>query len=238
MSLHESMNVEDHAALDRRRSSPRPSTRRWAGPIRSAPTRRWSNCCATSRRNGFTCYIVSGGGRDFMRPITSDDLRHPARTRRRQFAGAEVRGRGRPRRLADPARAGRLRRRPREAGAHLEPHRPAADPGRGQLQRRRRDADVLGHGRARRRCGCWSCTMTPSANSTTPQGRNALWTTLSSSAGPSSASRTTGRPSSVTDDLVLDSCADRCRRVRSRTTPKRGPRASVTVDGFWISPIR
>ena len=33
--------------------------------------------------NGFTCYIVSGGDRDFMRPMTQRLLRHPARAGRR-----------------------------------------------------------------------------------------------------------------------------------------------------------
>ena len=34
--------------------------------------------------NGFTVYIASGGDRDFMRPVTEEHLRHPARARHRQ----------------------------------------------------------------------------------------------------------------------------------------------------------
>ena len=35
--------------------------------------------------NGFTNYIASGGDRDFMRPVTERDLRHPRRARDRQL---------------------------------------------------------------------------------------------------------------------------------------------------------
>ena len=38
----------------------------------SAPTPRWSSCSTICTANGFTNYIVSGGGRDFMRPISQD----------------------------------------------------------------------------------------------------------------------------------------------------------------------
>jgi hypothetical protein len=70
MSLHESMKVEDHAA-------------RVSGFFADAkhPTlgRPYPACTYVPmvellrylEGNGFTCYIVSGGGRDFMRPITS-----------------------------------------------------------------------------------------------------------------------------------------------------------------------
>jgi phosphoserine phosphatase len=70
LSLHESMSVEDHAA-------------RIAGFFAEAthPTlgRSYQSCTYVPmvellrylEAHGFTCYIVSGGGRDFMRPITS-----------------------------------------------------------------------------------------------------------------------------------------------------------------------
>ena len=48
------------------------SIRRSAAATSSAPTRRWSNCCGYLEANGFTNYIVSGGGRDFMRPISQE----------------------------------------------------------------------------------------------------------------------------------------------------------------------
>ncbi len=69
MSLHESMSVEDHAA-------------RVTGFFGEAkhPTlcRPYTECVYAPmvellrylEDHGFTCYIVSGGGRDFMRPIT------------------------------------------------------------------------------------------------------------------------------------------------------------------------
>ena len=38
----------------------------------TAPTRRWSQLLSYLEANGFTNYIASGGGRDFMRPISDD----------------------------------------------------------------------------------------------------------------------------------------------------------------------
>ena len=40
--------------------------------------------------NGFANYIVSGGGRDFMRPISQEHLRHPARSGDRKRGRARV----------------------------------------------------------------------------------------------------------------------------------------------------
>ncbi len=86
--------------------------------------------------NGFTCYIVSGGGRDFMRPITSAIYGIPPErvvgsSQGLKFEGADGHGDL----LIQPA-LDCLRRRPREAGAHLESNRAAAHPLGGQLQRR------------------------------------------------------------------------------------------------------
>ena len=118
--------------------------------------------------NGFTCYIASGGSRDFMRAVTGRDLRRSrpsgssaARTGS-AYADDEHGGS-----LAYLAAAGRVRRRPGEAGADLEPDRPAADRRRRQLERRRPDAPLRGRQRIGRRCACSSCTTTPSASSTT-----------------------------------------------------------------------
>ena len=55
-----------------RRSCAARSIRRSAAATSSAPTRRWSSCSAYLEANGFTNYIVSGGGRDFMRPISQE----------------------------------------------------------------------------------------------------------------------------------------------------------------------
>ncbi|MCW2513195.1 MAG: acid phosphatase [Mycobacterium sp.] len=70
MSLHQSMTVEQHAAL----------VSEFYG-VATHPTlgRPYSACTYAPmvellrylEAHGFTCYIVSGGGRDFMRPITS-----------------------------------------------------------------------------------------------------------------------------------------------------------------------
>ena len=55
----------------RTRSCTRRSIRRSAATTSSAVTRRWSSCCATWL-SGFSNYIASGGGRDFMRPISEE----------------------------------------------------------------------------------------------------------------------------------------------------------------------
>ncbi len=88
--------------------------------------------------NGFTTFIASGGDRDFMRPFADDLYGIPAE---------RVIGSSNALRYDDdagdprlPRRTRRVRRRPGEAGAHLEPHRAPSDPRRRQLQRRRPDA--------------------------------------------------------------------------------------------------
>jgi phosphoglycolate phosphatase-like HAD superfamily hydrolase len=70
MSLHEAMNVEDHAAR---------VSAFFAEAKHPTLNRPYQECVYTPmvellrylESNGFTCYIVSGGGRDFMRPITA-----------------------------------------------------------------------------------------------------------------------------------------------------------------------
>ncbi|MDG5486136.1 HAD family hydrolase [Mycolicibacterium gadium] len=70
MSLHASMTVDDHAAL---------VGKFYAEANHPTLGRPYLNCTYTPmvellrylETNGFTCYIVSGGGRDFMRPVTS-----------------------------------------------------------------------------------------------------------------------------------------------------------------------
>jgi phosphoglycolate phosphatase-like HAD superfamily hydrolase len=70
MSLHASMTVEEHAAK---------VSAFYAEAKHPALGRPYEKCTYAPmvellrylEANGFTCYIVSGGGRDFMRPITS-----------------------------------------------------------------------------------------------------------------------------------------------------------------------
>ena len=50
--------------------APHPTLGRRLARLRA--TCRWSSCCATSRRHGFTCFIASGGSRDFMRAVTHE----------------------------------------------------------------------------------------------------------------------------------------------------------------------
>ncbi|BBY31404.1 HAD family hydrolase [Mycolicibacterium sediminis] len=70
MGLHQSMTVEAHAAL---------IAEFFATAMHPTLERPYQQCVYTPmvellrylEAHGFTCYIVSGGGRDFMRPITS-----------------------------------------------------------------------------------------------------------------------------------------------------------------------
>ena len=70
MSLHASMSVEEHAAL---------VGQFYAEAEHPTLNRPYQQCTYTPmvellrylEANDFTCYIVSGGGRDFMRPVTS-----------------------------------------------------------------------------------------------------------------------------------------------------------------------
>ena len=50
-----------------------------AATCATARTCRWSSSCAISRATGFTCFIASGGSRDFMRTV-SDELYEIPRT--------------------------------------------------------------------------------------------------------------------------------------------------------------
>ena len=127
----------------------RPRIRRSGAPTGRAATRRWWSCCATWRTNGFTTYIASGGDRDFMRPVAGDLYGIPPERVIGSALGLDYRERQRHADVAVQGRHGLLRRRSGEAGAHLEPHRPTADPVRRQLQRRRPDAGVLRPGAGR-----------------------------------------------------------------------------------------
>jgi phosphoserine phosphatase len=70
MSLHASMSVEDHAALVSTfySDAKHPTLGRPYLDCTYAPM---VELLRYLDANGFTCYIVSGGGRDFMRPVTN-----------------------------------------------------------------------------------------------------------------------------------------------------------------------
>ena len=70
MSLHESMNVEDHAGRVAAffTDAKHPTLNRSYLECIYAPM---VELLRYLEGYGFTCYIVSGGGRDFMRPITA-----------------------------------------------------------------------------------------------------------------------------------------------------------------------
>ena len=70
MSLHASMSVEDHAALVGQfyAEAKHPTLNR---PYQHCTYAPMVELLRYLEANHFTCYIVSGGGRDFMRPVTS-----------------------------------------------------------------------------------------------------------------------------------------------------------------------
>ena len=144
--------------------------------------------------NGFTNYIASGGDRDFMRPITEEMYGIPpervigssnALAYQDDEHGGTVVYRG---------RAGLLRRWP------LKPVRIWSRVGRRPIlaagtRTATSQCSVTQAGRGGPRFGC-SCSMTTtSESSTTPQARRPRSRRQPLMAGPSSASRTTGRPS-------------------------------------------
>ena len=136
--------------------------------------------------NGFTCYIVSGGGRDFMRPITSTIYGIPPERVVGSAQGLRFEGQdGNGDLLIEPALDifddgpekpvriwSRIGRRPILAAGNSN--------GDDEMLMYSRQPDAA-------RCGCWCCTTMPTANSTTPQVRNGRSTMPGSTAGPSSA---------------------------------------------------
>src|SRR5215218_3891463 len=148
--------------------------------------------------NGFANYIASGGGRDFMRPISQELYGVP----RQRVIGSsttltwepdEQGGRivrkpemdvlddGRPSRCGSGAGSGAGRSWPPATPSATSRccGSPAAPPARGW--------------------GCWCCTTTPSASSTTSPGPSAPLRRPTPRDGRWSASRTTGRPCSTAD---------------------------------------
>ena len=121
-----------------------------------------------------------------------------------------------------PGRARRLRRRPGQAGADLEPHRPAADRRGRQLERRHPDAAVRGRAGPAGAAPAGRCTTTPSASSTTPPVPTRRWRWPPPRAGRWSASSATGRPCSPT--------RRRDRSARARAERWRSPRG-LLQDG-------
>ena len=70
-----------------------PAIPRWAAATSSAPTHPWSSSSRYLRANGFANYIASGGGRDFMRPISDEVYGIPREAGHRQRRGARLHAR-------------------------------------------------------------------------------------------------------------------------------------------------
>ncbi len=71
VGLTDAMSVEDYA---RSVGEFYASAKVWRRSARTPPPSisRWSSCSGYLEAHGFTCYIVSGGDRDFMRPMSED----------------------------------------------------------------------------------------------------------------------------------------------------------------------
>jgi len=126
--------------------------------------------------NDFICYIVSGGGRDFMRPVTGPLYGVPPERVVGSSVGLVYRDghlytTDQPEFLDDGSnRCGC------GAGSGVDRSWLAATP-----------TATSKCWSSPAACGCSCCTMTPIANSTTPQGPRSHWIRHRRTAGPSSA---------------------------------------------------
>ena len=140
LAAFDGISVEDFEAQAGRVPAHELSIRPSVAGISSAPTRRWSSCCGYLEANGFTNYIASGGGRDFMRPISQEIYGIPRERVIGSATALEYTSDDHGGTITHKAASRLPRRRPAEADPDLEPHRSATPPGRGQLQRRHPDA--------------------------------------------------------------------------------------------------
>ncbi len=125
MSLHESMTVEDHAALiGAFFAEAKHPTLGPALPGMHLP-RRWWSCCDTSKATASPATSSRAVAATSCGPSPATIYGIPPERVVGSAQGLKFEA-GRTRRPADPACAGRVRRRPGEAGANLEPHRAAA----------------------------------------------------------------------------------------------------------------
>ena len=90
--------------------------------------------------NGFSNYIASGGGRDFMRPVSEEMYGIPRDRVIGSSTALDYRATTTAARSCASPRPDVLDDGPAEADPDLEPHRPPADPRRRQLERRHPDA--------------------------------------------------------------------------------------------------
>lgn len=95
------------------------------------------------RDNGFRNYIVSGGGRDFMRPISEEVYGYPATASHWQRRVTGLAGRRHQRQYLAQASGRCSRRRSGKADSDLEQNRPTASHGSRQQQRRHSHAEVF-----------------------------------------------------------------------------------------------
>ena len=146
--------------------------------------------------NGFANYIASGGGRDFMRPISQEVYGIPRERVIGSAPALEYTGDDAAARSRHKAEADYLDDGPAEADPHLEPRRSPAAARRRELERRHPDARLQPAPRQAVAYACSSSTTTPTASSTTRAAPSKRSNAPTPKAGRWSASRTTGRLSS------------------------------------------
>ncbi len=125
--------------------------------------------------NGFTNYIASGGDRDFMRPVTERDLRHPAE-RVIGSSNALALSRGRARRhghLRSASRTSSTTARSNRSGSGAGSAAGRSSPAATRTATSRCSGSPAG--RVGRHCGCSCSTTTPTASSTTRPAPRSHW---------------------------------------------------------------
>ena len=180
--------------------------------------------------NGFTNYIVSGGGRDFMRPISQDVYGIP---RERVIGSSSTFA------YTSDERGGTITHKPEADYLDDGPEKPIriwSRTGRRPLLaagNSNGDVPMLAVHRSTptsRRCGCSSCTTTPSASSTTPPAPSRRSNRPQTTGGPSSASRRLDHRLLIA--LTASRCARPPRRRRCRgSRTRRGRRCRATTRG-------
>ena len=195
--------------------------------------------------NGFTNYIASGGGRDFMRPVSERDVRHPARAGHRQLDRARLRSdddggidhvQG-PR----PTFSTTARRSRSGSGAASAAGRSSPRATRTATSR----CSTSPSTRTSRRCACSSSTTTPSASSTTrrgPRRRSSVRRQrldgrqheerLDDGLPVARDDRLAGAVT-TSDELCWVPAAD-VPMGSDAHYPEEAPAHPVAVDGFWI----
>ena len=178
--------------------------------------------------NGFTNYIASGGGRDFMRVSSQELYGIPPDRVIGSTVALEYRESGDMAQIVHTAKPDILDDGPAKPVRIWSRIGRTTDRRRGQLERRHPDAAIRLPTRPAPRSACSFCTTIPTASSTTPRARRTPSSGRRRRGGRSSASRTTGRPSSRgprRDDADYPLCSE-------RTGPRHRPDSTQTASAI------